>query len=401
MDSHWALFFIKNFFDAASPHTLANLADTERLVSAINEVCFRDMGPNNALQLDFRSLRQPLPALADRSSIIADIPLRINGDPSFVLYYEMFPPGEAISWEVYRDFQYRVIAMLAPREPGGEFKSTVSRSDLEQFVKDVESKFRTVHPSESVVVFTGNIILNSGIDPKTGKEIKKKTAEAEQQVPFGRWEEKIGLFVFTGEQNLLDKTLVKYMSCGDGSLCMRTKDGIKKYPLEQCTAAGVDYIELFVVNPPSEPYSTDFNLVSPCSVQTGLKIYKHDECKCKEITYPIYKYEGSDQFVKAGEHTKCLNNIDGHSVPEKDVKCVTVEIFGNKIDGHCFTYSPISLLPPSPRPVQNSNEYADLRDSSNKKFGDVITLKPPGLVRPQGFWSAAVAAVTGNGWPWP
>ena len=40
------------------------------------------------------------------------------GDPQFIIYYEMFPPGEGVSWEFYSDFDYRVIAMLPPGYDG-------------------------------------------------------------------------------------------------------------------------------------------------------------------------------------------------------------------------------------------------------------------------------------------
>ncbi|MBI2971241.1 MAG: hypothetical protein HYY37_02360 [Candidatus Aenigmarchaeota archaeon] len=401
--------FIIILLKKTSPHSLATIADVEVLVSKINEACFREAtsttsnGPG-PVEMSFDSLRQPLPALADRSEFITRMTLDSNrGEPSFVLYYEMFPPGHAIGWETYQSgFKYRAIAAINKPSP-------FSRSELESFTRNVDAKFRASRPDDKLDVLIANIVLTGDINPMTGKKISEQiTGDKAAPSPLGTWDG--DYFVFKGEHSLIESTFAKYLSCGDGNLCLLTSDGIKKYPLNLCTGANqpIDYVQFRIGSPKAR---SDFNIASPCSTKPGgkVKIYipKNEQgegrCLCKKIEYPIYEYDkNTETLSQKGTHTACLNYVDDQTSPLQEVaveRCVIVEF--PSIADYCSAAGTGDLGPAgkgATEYIRQTTEYAGTVTGG----GNVVFMKPPSLVKPQGAVPEAARGLFGNnGWVWP
>ena len=97
-------------------------ASAERMRSAIDEACFKDVrDEGRAIEIEME-LPQSI-MLTDvwllgslTQSYMGRFLIRQIIEPNFILYYEMFPVGEAIGWELYHDFDYRIITQIT----GGE-----------------------------------------------------------------------------------------------------------------------------------------------------------------------------------------------------------------------------------------------------------------------------------------
>ena len=95
-------------------------ANVEKLKAAIDEACFKGATSKNPIEIEFELPQRirilNVPALgALTEALIGGLVIRSTGDPAYVVYYEMFPVSEGISWEVYHKFGYRTIGMLRLR----------------------------------------------------------------------------------------------------------------------------------------------------------------------------------------------------------------------------------------------------------------------------------------------
>src|SRR3989338_522510 len=87
------------------------MLNTELLRSKMDEACL-----NGQATMDKFSLPQPKPTqLWGISDVLPRFAINVLGDPHYVLYYEAFPPGEGIGWEVYSNFPERYIATFDAR----------------------------------------------------------------------------------------------------------------------------------------------------------------------------------------------------------------------------------------------------------------------------------------------
>lgn len=310
------LVLVVSSIGATKPYEQIAFANTERLAAAINEVCLTGRDSDNPIEVDF-SLPQTNPFGSSVSDFLPALRIRNDGDPMFVLYYEMFPPGEATSWEVYDDLGYRAIAPIK----GGE---TVSLDDIETYIDEarsqVQNEYQNENPSPTVVdVLVNNIILNSYLDPTSGSTGKDLMGElvGSKFALSGLW-----------QQTAVNKTNLKYLVCGDNALCLKTRSGIYKFPLTECEKAGIDYLQLIV---PGQRW-VDFYSASPCT--TTFTIFQEDcanspwggrfnplggsrkyYCENK-ASYPIYEYNSaakSLQIANKGnaEHITCLDFLGG------------------------------------------------------------------------------------------
>ncbi len=218
----------------AAPNQLA-FASTQRLASAIKEACIT----GNEVPIEF-SMQQGKPLLKN----FGPIPLRLFsqkkirefGDPDFVLYYEMFPPGEGIAWEVHHEFETRGVVAIPDNYEGK------GSEDLKDYIDNAKTEIVSRHPeieNQDVPVVLSNIVLTPDIDTKTGEVILEK--ESQGFFGFGEWvtpgiSGSDSIFRFRNYQNLerMDKTFVKYMSCGENSLCLKTPEGVFAFPLNEC-----------------------------------------------------------------------------------------------------------------------------------------------------------------------
>ncbi|MBI5347110.1 MAG: hypothetical protein HZB66_00690 [Candidatus Aenigmarchaeota archaeon] len=230
------------------------LANTELLRSAMNQACAGE----SEVKIDKLSFPQPKPAkLWGVTDILPRVFINSYADPDYLLYYEAFPPGEAVGWEVYNnELYYRVIApvvlgsatstqlparaetisLINYKKETDAWKAAVADAFSKQFPGDKESK---------VKVFIPNIVLADElkVDPT---EISVDETMESKLTPqsLGSWETD-SYYAFTSYMTLSkeDRSLVKYRPCGENMLCLKTKDGIYTFPLEQCKGK-IDFVQL-------------------------------------------------------------------------------------------------------------------------------------------------------------
>jgi hypothetical protein len=254
------------FFAAFNPYDNIAFANAEKLRAAINEACIS----NGPVTLTNFELRQNIPSLTGAAGLVTEIfpkwMMKLNGDPNYVLYYEAFPPGEAVGWEVYQDLDYRLLTPFISSE------SSAPSAALDNYASTQLQRFLDKKPGAKVdAVLVNNIILNDGFKPEfitnqyTSQRDTTLTSSAESKpfssggalptgpslkqsfYQFGKWRnvnEKTGepnegdnVFLFNNYAGMtvLQKSLVKYMPCGENSLCLKTRKGVYRYPLlEEC-----------------------------------------------------------------------------------------------------------------------------------------------------------------------
>lgn len=245
------------------PHRQTAFANIELLRSSMNKAC----ATGNPVEIDGFELPQNIPP--DFGGLVSIVPkmwTRTNGDPTYVLYYENFPPGEAIGWEAYIETNFRFITPY----------STLNNIILNNYLKDLdglaikeaaevldryrntvykkyESSGQVASTSFDAIVFS-NIVLSNNIPQENvqGQEVPDSLGI---QGDIGNWENKdLGdsykFYRFNAYQLLptINKTLVKYRSCGAGNLCLKTSDGVYAFPLTGCKKSDgslkIKYVQL-------------------------------------------------------------------------------------------------------------------------------------------------------------
>jgi len=253
-------------FSAFNPYDQIAFANAEKLRAAINEACFKATSTSSdPVMLNSIELRQNTPAFTWILTILPRWLIRANGDPNYLLYYESFPPGEALSWEVYHDFQNRLIV---PLPDDYITKYGESGRNVEKFVKDVLDNYLSKpenqnKPVDAVII--NNILLSEafrsdfllkrpgfrgGTDSPFevgGPAPTTEPTAAEKFFSYGKWQEQYvstklpsdikNQFVFANYLGLtdLEKTAIKYQTCAPNSLCLKTRTGVYTFPLDQCT----------------------------------------------------------------------------------------------------------------------------------------------------------------------
>ncbi|MBI5060833.1 MAG: hypothetical protein HZB67_00805 [Candidatus Aenigmarchaeota archaeon] len=228
-----------------NPDKQISYYNAEKLAAKMDEACLNEQ----AFTLDRFTMSQPSPSkLWGISDIIPKTSINIGGDPNYVVYYESFPPGEAIGWEVYESMNYRIIAPLIGPEQ-------MTKDDVAEFIKKVKSdatqEIRAIEDSlpddqKTGVVEPDVIIPNIILDDEKKGKILEKTENFPGTI--GDWEAKVegeDYYIFNTYlvSGPLQKTTVKYRACGVNALCLKTKEGIYRFPLEHCKGK-VDYVEL-------------------------------------------------------------------------------------------------------------------------------------------------------------
>lgn len=251
-------------FSAFNPYEQIAVGNARKLAAVINQACLS--GGETTINFD---LPQSVPYGANLLTVLPKWLMRQYGDPNYVIYYESFPPGEAIGWETYHQFDDRLYVIL-PKDPSNG-KWTINEAN--DFADRKEKDFVGTRNVEATVI--GNLVLN---DAYNGIEIysqdKNKNTIATQArsdttfgggsaggagtsgswdtqekllFGFGSWQStqksggdpefaKEDFFAFKNYQGLYtsEKTLIKYESCGPYSLCMKTRSGVYSFPLSAC-----------------------------------------------------------------------------------------------------------------------------------------------------------------------
>ncbi len=367
------------------PDKQVAILNTELLRSKMNEACL-----NGQATMSKFSLQQPKPNnMLGAFDVLPRFSINTGGDPQYVLYYESFPPGEAVGWEFYHNFPDRfVVAFNARNYPEMQGKletigSSITGSDVDTFIrlmKNYEESIRIEGSSYSEKnTLVSNVILNPYMnvipteDAKPAVELMKGVndtgnlgAPSETNRDFFEFSSYVSL-------SKQEQTYIKYRSCGPYSLCLKTREGVYSFPLEQCRSAGIQYVQLvydarghdfndlfvggalqgvgriailglkkvlglvpflgwimngatgveltkFVLKLATTYKVSDFYSVSPCSLD-NIRIERFDNCgrgggdnSCdKIVSYPVYEYSatGNDKTVKyTGNHYSCMASIN-------------------------------------------------------------------------------------------
>jgi hypothetical protein len=236
------LLLISILMSKIDPYKQIAYSNVQQLKAAMNEACFI---PGKPVEVSFQ-LPQNTPMLSSLLTFAPKWITRTSGDPNYVIYYEMFPPGEAIGWEAYHEFQNKVI--IYTNDPNNVKNKKLQilneyaannrpldgimlgnvlldgRYDIALYDKNSENK-----NDQSIA---GNIEQNSGSIGSTDNKKKSKWP--------GSWKEgnidKYDVFSFSNYLGMsnFQRTAIKYQACGVNSLCLKTRDGVYRFPLEQC-----------------------------------------------------------------------------------------------------------------------------------------------------------------------
>jgi len=325
----------------AKPYDQITFATAESLRSALDEACFYGDRPVD--------VKVALPETGMTFLYQAMLSIIQKGDPNYLIYYEQFPVGEAISWETYLNGKIndRIFAQISgpsfTSEQAAAFRSTI-----------------TAPGGAAVDVIINNVVLATGLNMLTLEEPTDKKSPV-------TGEQKDSYYALNYQPDALGKTTAKYLSCGEGNLCVKTKSGIYAYPLKECKEK-IDYIQMKYdggLTPDDKSFieetldkipvgavrvgdlkipqkilgslgsskQSDFYLFSPCKANAKISIGK---CTCKLDRYPVYDYEDK-VFKQSGTHEFCTDNIPGTTAKEQTFDCAIVDI-GR--DEGCYTLTP-------------------------------------------------------------
>ncbi|MBI4167990.1 MAG: hypothetical protein HY515_03470 [Candidatus Aenigmarchaeota archaeon] len=242
--------------------------NTEFLKSKINLAC--EQGESSLVNFGFP---QPTPSkLLGTSDFLAQFSIvgSKSADPHYVLYYESFPPGEAIGWEVYHsNFDTRIIAPFEYSRFNEKFSRPydpihpqfITGSDVIGFLEEMdnytnfiitEATFKGIDlkKTKKPILFN-NIILSNSLnvvpqEPATSPT-KDITAAIAGLGNAGKWVSYGGnkKFEFSDYLGLTDeeRTYIKYRPCADNHLCLKTRDGVEAIKLSD--ACRGKYFQLF------------------------------------------------------------------------------------------------------------------------------------------------------------
>ncbi len=254
-----------------NPDEQIAFANVEKLRATMDEVCFT--GGEKTISFD---LPQNTPKFTSVFTVMPIWIIRTNGDPNYVLYYEAYPAGDAVGWEVYQGMQNRLLAPL----PLGYGDGTKGENDVRNYANRVKDLWKTrVIDDPSVQlqwseylegISINNIILGSKRsdfsvhnfvipdNPSSTPAVGGNAQEALKDLrKYGEWRdlqnpdaenpvaaEGDNAFLFNNYRGLssFEKSSIKYQPCGDNSLCMKTREAVYKFPLRQC--GDIKYIEM-------------------------------------------------------------------------------------------------------------------------------------------------------------
>ena len=243
--------FIKNMGNIDEQMAFINV---QTLKAKMDEACRHD----TSSMKDFK-LTQPTPPKFGAIDFLPRMIMKAAGDPSYVVYHEAFPPGEAIGWEVYdTDFHYRLISPFIYTNNGAMQTEGIDSNEffkqlkvhMEHAEAVAKSKITSQdEESQKFTVFVNNIELNDYTDVFPGVERAESF-----QVPgvyekdiseLGKWDEERTRYKFYGYQELsaLKKTAIKYRPCGNNYLCMKTAESVYRFKLDDA-CSNIAFIQI-------------------------------------------------------------------------------------------------------------------------------------------------------------
>ncbi len=240
---------------SADPYAFIATSNTEKLRNAMEQACG---GQNQKISF---SLPQNVPAMTSIFSFATSWLLYEGGDPHYTLYYEMFPAGDAIGWESFQKFRPKSLAYITEDAANKLGQRVSSSDDVDDYMKDVKKKLDDKEIATDIIILR-NVILNSEFPHYRNYRIdrREKTGSSSDDFVsgffgFGEWKrvDKNGkpldgdnYFEFINYDALPteEKTAIKYMPCGDHSLCLKTRSGVYRYELPNCEAQDIKYVAL-------------------------------------------------------------------------------------------------------------------------------------------------------------
>ena len=240
-----------------NPDLQTSVINTDLLRSKINEACAGSPSADTpAAILKGFALPQPKPLSLLGVDFLPAFAIKSGGDPHYVLYYESFAPGDATGWEVFhKDFGYRIIA---PFEYTGTMNADGGIPDTGDFIKQLntyagiastEGQDKFPDTASKNVVLVNNVILTEGLNVIPNQKPRAITEIKEQPEPttgnLGKWisENKFEFFGYSALSSV-ERTLIKYRPCGTNALCLKTRDAVYKFPLDEKACGNVKYVEL-------------------------------------------------------------------------------------------------------------------------------------------------------------
>ena len=426
------IIFIVVLFADLKPYEQISFANTEKLRSAIEEACF--IGPGKEVEV----AKFGMPQGSTTYALQAAAKIKMDADPEYLLYYEAFPIGEAVSWETYLHDGLPQAIVFAQIDYGDAF----TREQFLQFKEDVRAKALPKLQElgiENYEIAVNNIILPESTDLLSMEPAR--TGGIRQNAGAGK-RNPDGTFVLSYSPSDFNKTLVKYMACGAGSLCVKTPAAVYTLPLKNCAAATGDpevaapaHIELNakavslydaikgIITPspaglvlpvlPADIYALDdkdqsnFYLNSPCQID---KItVRVGECTCdKYAKYPLYSYDG-EKFYRSQENSDysyiCMDGMkrekaSDEAANEKPPSCVIVET-QERQNGGCYTYNPpFGFIPETPAINDRPTPVKDnvIAVEKNIFIYTVPTVKPSEIAA---IWDRIRGKAGGVTWQWP
>ncbi|MFC2143436.1 hypothetical protein ACFLQN_03485 [Candidatus Aenigmatarchaeota archaeon] len=260
------------------PDLQTALINTDLLRANMNEACL--LGVGTTVRMDGFKLTQPAPSKAwqifDLGNSLARFQINSAGDPHYVLYYEAFPYGEGIGWEIYQELDNRILTYFTHRNDDQstpfsigveEFENLIWKSTDANYVKTVKDllnqrldenpEFLEDNPEvfeRPYHVLVSNIALSKHTGPIPGYVLTDEGDDGDsdncydidgdgESIPvpcspisqigldFGEWND--NFFEFKNYRLLtpLERSFIKYRPCGDNSLCLKTREGVYRFGL--------------------------------------------------------------------------------------------------------------------------------------------------------------------------
>ncbi|MBI2579388.1 MAG: hypothetical protein HYW27_00620 [Candidatus Aenigmarchaeota archaeon] len=254
------LVVIATIMATADPNAYIADRNTRELRDTMNFVC------QNGGQKEVRfSLPQSVPYLVELFSMASGFIATKNGDPYYVLYYEAFPPGDAIGWESYYHVTDAKAVTYLPEGyvPTGDKKTiddiTGTGGFFEISRRDIDGKLSNKGTSAEMIII-GNVMLGEDFthfinykkSPFNSDPTSTKDRLITEFFNFGEWwykdpatnvpEGGDNYFEF-GNYNSLspqEKAAIKYIPCGDNALCLKTRRNVYRYVLDKC--GGIEHV---------------------------------------------------------------------------------------------------------------------------------------------------------------
>ncbi|HLD85000.1 MAG TPA: hypothetical protein VI968_00430 [archaeon] len=239
-----------------TPDLQVAMLNTEILRADINEVCRTDL----PVYMQGFSLTQPRPTkFAGLTTILPRFSINSAGDPNYLLYYESFPGGEGVGWELYSWYQYRLLTPFVSNNAKLQnLGDSITGSEADEFMKKLSeyaafanSDFAQKAKGKGLEITQSDVLINNivlsdslGVFPEQPSPAGVLNRNEKDRGALGKWEtpesaeynneNKINNFYKFDSlltQSLLERSLIKYRPCGENALCLKTRDGVYKYPL--------------------------------------------------------------------------------------------------------------------------------------------------------------------------